>query len=111
MTRGLIMLLILAGCATKAPPVVVEPRGIVVTPYSPVPGVVDDAVNAQRDAAHKAETRDDLTAPELLRMLKLSHAVQRAVRRVRGRRTPANVEAARGAIRSLRGFTNEGKSR
>lgn len=105
MTRWLLPLLLLAAC-TPEPPPIVEPHAVAVPFREPAPGVIDEAARVQTEAAHMAATRDDLSAPELLRMLELSHAMQRAVRDVRSHRTPANVAAVRGAIRALREFTN-----
>lgn len=106
MTRWLLPLLLLAAC-TPEPPPIVEPHAVAIPFRAPAtPGVIDEAARVQTEAARMAATRDDLSAPDLLRMLELSHAMQRAVRDVRTHRTPANVAAVRRAIGALREFTN-----
>lgn len=101
--RCCLVAVLLAGCARDAP-APVEPRPVVVPAYLPVPSVIDEAAKVQRDAAHVAATRDDLSAADLLRMLDLSHTMQRAVRQMRAHRTAANVAAVRASIRALREF-------
>lgn len=103
--RWLLLLALLAGCATDAPPVVVESKDVAFPAHSPTPGVINEAVRVQKDAAHIAATHDDLSASDLLRMLELSHAMQRAVRQMKAHRTPANVAAVRASIAALREFT------
>lgn len=108
MRRLLVLAALLVGCARDAPPPV-EPRPVVVPAYLPVPSVIEEAAKVQRDAAHVAATRDDLSAADLLRMLDLSHTMQRAVRQMRAHRTAANVAAVRASIRALRGFSESGR--
>jgi hypothetical protein len=103
--RWLVVLALLAGCAHDAPPIAVAPRVVAFPARSPVPAVIDEAVRVQKDAAHVARTRDDLSTKELLRMLVLSDALQNAVRRVKAHRTPANIAAVRRSIGALREFT------
>lgn len=105
MTRWLVLLALLAGCSTDAPPATVEPRDVAFSAHSPIPGVIDEAVKVQRDAAHVAATHDDLSVKDLLRMMELTSAVRSAVRQMKAHRTPANVAAVRASIAALREFT------
>lgn len=105
MIRWIVLLALLSGCTHDAPPAAVEPRDVAFPVHSPVPAVIDEAVKVQKDAAHVAATHDDLSAAELLRMLELSHAMQRAVRRVKAHHTPANVAAVQASAAALREFT------
>lgn len=104
MMRWVLLCLLLSACAAPEPAAVEPQRESIAAVYSPVPKVIGDAVKAQSDAAHAAATRNDLTTPDLLRMLDLSQAMQRAVRRVRAHRSAANVRAAREAVDALRSF-------
>jgi chromatin segregation and condensation protein Rec8/ScpA/Scc1 (kleisin family) len=66
--------------------------------------VVKEAANTKAAARRYVETRPDLSSGELIRMLDLSQAMQRAVRRARARPTARNVRGAKDAIAALRGF-------
>ena len=105
MTRWPILLVLMVGCTHDAPPAVVKPRNVAFPTHSPAPGVIDAAVRIQKDAAHVAATRDDLSVKDLLRMMELTSAVRSAVRQMKAHRTPANVAAVWRSIGELREFT------
>lgn len=104
MMRWVVLCLLLSACAASETVVVEPQREPIAAVYSPVPKVIGEAMRAQKDAAYAAATRNDLTTPDLLRMLDLSQTMQRAVRRVRAHRSAANVRAAREAVDALREF-------
>ncbi len=101
MIRALALALLLTGCAAReyivatiAPP----PRAEPVAPL-----VVAEAERTQAKAAKVAKERDDLSNADLIRMLRLSGEMRRAVRQMRAHPTAANIAAARAAIGELRG--------
>lgn len=104
MIRALLIgIVCLAGCApTVAPEPVPEPP-VPEARHEP-PAVLKEAAKTQDAAKRYVDQRPDLSATELIRMLDLSQAMQRAIGRVRAHRSAVNVRAAREAIQAMREF-------
>lgn len=103
MIRALSFLIVLglAGCAIPepAPEPTEQPRPVIVEQP-----VVKEAAKTKAAARRYVEARPDLSSAELIRMLDLSQAMRRAVRRARAHPTVRNIRGAKDAIQALRGF-------
>lgn len=103
MMRILLIAVCLAGCTA-----VVVPQPVVEPPVPEVrhepPAVLKEAAKTQDAAKRYIDRRPGLSSAELIGMLELSQAMQRAVRRVRAHRSAANVRAARETVDALREF-------
>lgn len=105
MIRALLLIaaVCLAGCAPVAVPEPATEPPVAEVRHGP-PAVLKEAAKTQDAAKRYIDRRPGLSSAELIRMLDLSQAMQRAVRRVRAHRSTANVRAARVAVDALREF-------